>query len=79
MTKLERPQEIALAAVKPFTHAAYLGLVSAVVDAGGLVDNYDKYGCTSLIETLNSKKWNQEQNILLMSSLNVLLLLVMKN
>ena len=55
MTKLERPQEIALAAVKPFTHAAYLGLVSAVVDAGGLVDNYDKYGCTSLIETLNSK------------------------
>ena len=78
MTKPERPQEIALAPVKPFTHAAYLGLVSAVVDAGVLVDNY-KHGCTTLIETLNSKKWNQEQNILLMSSLNVLLLLMMKN
>ena len=75
MKKPERPQKMVSALIKSLTDAAYLGVVSAVVDAGVLVDISD----TNMVNThryTQFKKWKQQPNILLMSSLNTLLLLI---
>ena len=75
MKKPERPQKMVSALVKSLTDAAYLGVVSAVVDAGVLVDISD----TNMVNTHRYtlfEKWKQQPNILLMSSLNTLLLLI---